>query len=267
MHRLSFLSLIAALGCAGSIEPTPTPSLTADPELARLLASEGLGGSVAVLGSDGSLRCSDPEDCVARTPPASTFKIVNSIIALETGVAADAALVIPWDGVEREFPAWNHDLDMRAAFAASAVPYYQELARRIGAERFGEFLGRLDYGNQEIGAVVDRFWLDGPLEISPVEQLAFLERFEQGRLPITARTRGIVRELMVREQREGFTLYGKTGWASPHGAEERGWFVGYGEREGRVDYVAVRLVRAPGMTDEEFLASRMRIAREAIGEP
>ncbi|MEO8171842.1 MAG: penicillin-binding transpeptidase domain-containing protein, partial [Sediminibacterium sp.] len=72
--------------------------------------------------------------------PASTFKIVNSLIGLETGKISNEKMIIKWDGIVRTFPggdtakAWNNDLTMEEAFKVSAVPYYQEVARRIGKD-------------------------------------------------------------------------------------------------------------------------------------
>jgi beta-lactamase class D len=39
--------------------------------------------------------------------PASTFKIVNSLIGLQTGVITNEKMVIPWDGVVRPNADWN----------------------------------------------------------------------------------------------------------------------------------------------------------------
>ncbi len=64
--------------------------------------------------------------------PASTFKICNSLIGLETGVIKDAGYVLPWDSVKRWIPAWNQDQNLEAAYKNSTVWYYQELARRVG---------------------------------------------------------------------------------------------------------------------------------------
>jgi beta-lactamase class D len=77
--------------------------------------------------------------------PASTFKIPNSLIALETGVVADPDKdVFKWDGVTRSIEAWNKDHTMRSAIAASAVPVYQEIARRIGQERMQKYVDLFD---------------------------------------------------------------------------------------------------------------------------
>jgi len=60
--------------------------------------------------------------------PASTFKIVNSLIGLQTGKISSDSMVIKWDGVKRRVEDWNHDLTMYQAFRVSAVNYYQEVA-------------------------------------------------------------------------------------------------------------------------------------------
>src|SRR5438046_4315806 len=84
--------------------------------------------------------------------PASTFKIPNSLIALETGVVADPDKdVFEWDGIKRDIAAWNSDHTLRSAIAASVVPVYQEIARRIGLERMQHYVDLLDYGNHDIG--------------------------------------------------------------------------------------------------------------------
>ena len=78
--------------------------------------------------------------------PASTFKIVNSLIGIETGKAKDSATVIPWDGITRNIAEWNHDLAMKDAFKFSAVPWFQELARRIGKDTMQHWLDTIGYG-------------------------------------------------------------------------------------------------------------------------
>jgi len=272
---LALMILVLLSACASSSTPPAQHAevghaavrVVTEPAFAAILKSEGFAGTIAVLGPDGAdVRCSSATDCETPSVPASTFKIVNSIIALETGVAPDATLVIPWDGTDHGVAAWNHDLDMRGAFSASSVPYYQELARRIGIDRMREWVSRLEYGNRQTGNEVDTFWLRGPLAISPVEQLTFLRRFESGTLPISERTRSIVRELMFREQRGDATFRGKTGWGSPGAPDERGWFVGYATRGTQSTFVAVRLHRPSSIPDDRFLEARPRIARRVLEE-
>lgn len=261
---VAFLSACTSRSAQTAVHAEPTALHVAeDATLVRHLDAENVSGVIAVLpaGSD-TVLCSDARECVMRTAPASTFKIVNALVALETGVAPDADFVIPWDGVTRSFPSWNQDHTLASAFAASSVPYYQELARRIGLPRMREAVARFHYGNAEIGDSVDTFWLGLPLAISPLEQLAFLRDFETGALPITERTCAIMRDVLIRETtRDGSAvLRGKTGWSTDDPAGERGWFVGYATREGRTTYIAVRVTRHESIPDPVFMASRMRIA-------
>ena len=42
--------------------------------------------------------------------PASTFKIINSLIGLQTGVISSDSMIIKWDGVKRNVEEGNRDL-------------------------------------------------------------------------------------------------------------------------------------------------------------
>ena len=75
-----------------------------------------------------------------RQPPHSTFKIWNTLIALETGAAPDAGFQQRYDPVKypREdwWPeTWLQDQTLESAFRRSAVWYYRELALRGGRRR------------------------------------------------------------------------------------------------------------------------------------
>src|SRR5499427_7776334 len=94
------------------------------------------------------------------------------------------------------------------AIALSAVPIYQELARRIGLERYQEWLPRLDFGNRQMGTIVDTFWLDGPLETSAIEEARFVARLAQQKLDASIRSQSITRDIIRLESRDGKILYG-----------------------------------------------------------
>jgi len=96
--------------------------------------------------------------------PASTYKIPNSLIALETGIISSDVDVLTWDGIERGFsdspyPQWNQDLNLRLAFKYSAIWFDRVLARRIGHQRMQDYVSKIQYGNENIGAAkdIDRF--------------------------------------------------------------------------------------------------------------
>lgn len=148
--------------------------------------------------------------CTTRFTPASTFKIFNSLVGLETAIAPDDQYVIKWDGVVRR-PEWDHDMTMREAFKVSNVPYYQELARRIGRNTMQHYLDTVQYGNRTIGKNVDQFWLDNSLQISADEQVGFIKKLYFDELPFSERVQRIVRSMMLREEKPEYKLYYKTG--------------------------------------------------------
>jgi beta-lactamase class D len=170
--------------------------------------------------------------------PASTFKIVNSLIGLETGKITNERMVIKWDGVKRWNPDWNKDLSMEEAFKVSAVNYYQEVARRIGHDSMKRWIDTLGYGNKNISGPVDSFWLNNRLKITPDEQLGLVKKLYFDQLPFFHRTQDIVRKVMLREDNSNYKLSYKTGWGTAEDGHEIGWVVGWIE-ENRHPYFFV----------------------------
>ena len=142
-------------------------------------------------------------------------------------------------------PAWAKDMGLREAIVLSNVPIYQELARRIGRDRMQEALRQLRYGSMEIGTRVDRFWLDGPLTLSAVEQVRFLAGLALGTLPFPEPAQAGVREITVVEVKPTYVLHAKTGWQNAMGPSV-GWWVGWVERGAEVYPFALNLdIRTP----------------------
>jgi beta-lactamase class D len=175
--------------------------------------------------------------------PVSTFKILNSLISLETGVIPDEVAVLTWDGIPRDFPEWNHDLNMREAFKRSAVWFYQVLARKVGHERMQKFVTEAGYGNQKIGGKedIDKFWLQGALRITPQQQIQFLNRLYKDNLPFSKRSLSVVKDIMVVEQTPDYTIRSKTGLSMLGITPEIGWYVGYLEKGRNVYFFAVNM--------------------------
>lgn len=186
----------------------------------------------------------NPERCAERLLPASTFKIMNSLIALETDVVADQDYAIAWNGTQYPIPAWNQDHILKTAFRDSVVWYYQEVARRIGRERMQHYIDAVGYGNQDMHGGPDSFWLDGSLQISADEQVEFLKRLYEGDLPFSRRSMEIVKEIMILEADNTHQLSGKTG-SGQMSSFSVGWFIGYKEVNGNV-YLFAADVTSPG---------------------
>lgn len=228
-------ALGGAVSNGGTGEASPAAALPRErAELRQYFEAEGVGGTIALFDTaDRALSCSDVARCTKPVLPASTFKIANSMIALETSVVDDAETLLPWDHQAYPVVEWNQDLTLRAGMRVSCVPCFQAIARKVGAERMSEWVKRLDYGNRDISGDVDRFWLSGKLRISPVQQIDFLSRFDGGKLPIQERTADIVRDLITLDVGQNHVLRGKTGISGSPAALLLGWFVGWlelGER-------------------------------------
>ncbi|HEY6941654.1 class D beta-lactamase [Dokdonella sp.] len=235
------------------------------PEWAREFAARGLEGTALVYDeASDRYHVYDRARAQARFSPASTFKLLNAMVALETGAVKDEYEVLRWDGVQRRYPDWNRDQSLASAMRFSAVWFYQEMARRAGAARMQAWLDRVGYGNRDIGGGIDRFWLTGALRISAVEQVAFLRRLARGELPFSAAVQETVRRITILDSDPAYILHGKTGWAvrdDTAGPADLGWFVGWVERGGRRWYIALDVDMPRGAEDA---AQREPLARALL---
>ncbi len=149
--------------------------------------------------------------------PASTFKMLNALIGLQHQKVTTTE-VFKWNGEKRSFPAWEKDMTLAQAMQLSAVPVYQELARRIGLDLMRKEIKNVQYGNQIIGQQVDRFWLDGPLMITPEQEAKFAYQLATKQLPFDATVQQQVKDMLYIERRGDVKLYAKSGWGSPKSA-------------------------------------------------
>ncbi|TKK71696.1 class D beta-lactamase [Ilyomonas limi] len=189
--------------------------------------------------------------------PASTFKIVNSLIGLQTGIISSEKMVIPWDGVVRR-PEWDKDLTMEEAFKVSAVPYYQEVARRIGKDTMQQWLDSLHYGTEKITSAIDTFWLDNSLKVKPDEQLGLAKKLYFGQLPFDKRPQSIVKKIMLQESNANYQLSYKTGWGYTENGNSLGWMVGWIEENVHVYFFVLNI---EGPHNMDMVAVRMNILK------
>jgi beta-lactamase class D len=193
--------------------------------------------------------------------PASTFKIVNSLIGIQTGVITDENMVIKWDGVKRWNEDWNKDLTMKEAFAVSALPYFQEVARRIGRDRMKIWIDSLGYGNRDISGPIDSFWLNNHLKIKPDEELGLVKKLYFDQLPFFKRTQEIVQSVMLREQNSNYKLFYKTGWGFLENGDDLAWIVGWIE-ENRHPYFFVLNIETP--VHDRVIKVRMKLLKDIL---
>jgi beta-lactamase class D len=195
--------------------------------------------------------------------PASTFKIPNSIIGLETGVI-NSETVFKWDSTERSMEAWERDLSLKEAFQVSCVPCYQEVARKIGIEKMRTYLDKFKYGKMKLDEkTLDNFWLEGESKITSYEQIEFLKKLYEDQFNLKHSTKAIILGIMQQDVTKNYKLYGKTGWSIRNG-NNYGWFVGFLETPGNVYFFAVNLEPKNQKNINDFAKSRKQIAVECL---
>lgn len=238
-------------------------------DVAELMAGREVTLVVHDIGS-GETRRYDADRAAERFGPCSTFKIPNTLIALDTGVVDGPGFLLRWDPerdlrqpwhTDRRWETVAQDHTLRSAFENSIVWYYQEIARRIGATRMTAALERFDYGNRDISSGIDRFWLGESLQISANEQVVFLVRLLDGAFG-SDRTRAILDDVMTVETGEAYRLAAKTGLCRTPGGRPAGWYVGYVERPGRP--AVVFALHMEGETWDDVMPHRVPLTRAAL---
>ncbi|HLD51958.1 MAG TPA: penicillin-binding transpeptidase domain-containing protein [Sediminibacterium sp.] len=190
--------------------------------------------------------------------PASTFKVVHSLIALETGVVSDEKMTIQLDSA----------VTMETAFKNSIVPYYQEVARRIGKDTMQFWLDSLQYGNHSIGKSIDSFWLNNTIKLTPDEQLGIMKRLFFNQLPFQKRTHEIVKRMMLRESNANYQLSYKTGLTYNENGDQLGWVIGWIE-ENKHPYFFVLNMEAPSnisLVDARILLLKKILSNQGFFE-
>ncbi len=263
-HALGLLAVAGIWPSRGFAHVAPQRSeIRAD--LAKRFTDAGTAGTfVGYKVDDYLIVHSDTERSGEPKLPASTFKIPNSVIALETGVVGDPDKdVFKWDGVVRGIEAWNRDHTLRTAIAVSAVPVYQEIARRIGAERMQQYLDLFEYGNRDIGGGIDQFWLTGNLRIDPVQQIDFVDRLRRGVLPVAKRSQDLVRDILPVTKAGDSIIRAKSGLLGAElGKPSLGWMVGWAEKGSAQTVFALNM----DCPEPRHVAERMNITQQCLGD-
>ena len=192
-------------------------------------------------------------DCGLRATPASTFNIAVSLMGFDSGILRDAhAPALPFKpGYADWQPSWRATTDPTDWIRNSTVWYAQQVTTRLGGQGLRDYVGRFDYGNQDLSGGLANAWITSSLQISPREQVAFLRKLAMRELPVSAHALDMTAQLLrLPTLSNGWNVYGKTGTAFPllgDGSEDPdrawGWFVGWASKDGRA-VVFARLVLA-----------------------
>lgn len=262
---MKFVSVFFLIACLASCSPN---NVTVDNSLEKYFDDNKVNGTFGIYnnGSDQFTIYNLSRFKDSNYLPASTFKIVNALIGLETGRISNQKMVIKWDGITRTIPEWNRDLTMDSAFKLSAVPYFQEVARRIGKDTMQFWLDSLGYGQRygkmKIGKI-DSFWLDNSLKITADEQLGLVKRLYFDQLPFQKRSMRVVKEVMEMEKNANYTLAYKTGLGQLPNGRSLGWIIGWVE-ENRHPYIFA--LNLDGASDMDMQTARMKILKDILNQ-
>lgn len=234
-----------------------------DNSLKKYFDANNVDGCFTMLNNaDGEIIVYNMKLDTMRFTPASTFKIVNTLIGLQTGKILDENMVIRWDGKKRFNPEWNRDMNMKEAFRVSNVGYYQEVARRIGMDTMKRWIDTLAYGNKNTNGPIDSFWLNNTLKISPDEQLGLMKRLYFDQLPFRKSVQQAVKQVMLQEENTLYSLSYKTGWGFDEEKNAIGWLTGWIEENKHV-YFFVTLVRSKN-PNIDMKAVRLNITKDIL---
>lgn len=198
----------------------------------------------------------------AATPmtPFSTFKIANSVIALETGVVAGIYQTLPYNSTLYPPASWwpanwlKQSHNLRSAFKNSVVPVYRQLASEIGESQMKTYLQKFNYGNRDISSGLDDFWLDGSLKISAIEQVYFLQALKNNDFLLSPKNLNKLKDIMFVSEGDRYQLFAKTGGGSLGKNKALAWYVGFVETTHGSYYFALNI---SGKTFSEIKQKRI----------
>ena len=226
----------------------------------RIFSSSPVEGTIVVENLDGSETYVYNDDrAKEKLTIASTFKIANTLIGIEENVVLDKSSVFTWSGKEYGVKAWNHNQTLASAFQVSCVWCYQLLAKKVGVDKYKTYINAMNYGSLPESFDVQRFWLDGTLKVSALEQIAFLKHLYRQELPFRIRSFKVLKEIMLVEKTTDYTLFAKSGWA-PNGKKPVGWYIGYIESKKGTWFFATNLA----IKEAKNLSLRKNISMEIL---
>lgn len=231
-------------------------------KLTNLFVKHRVVGAFTYRKIGGKTECYNADTCALRFSPASTFKIANSVIGLETSAIPDTSFIFRYDSVPRRLAIWNRDMNLVQAFRTSCVPCYRELARRIGQTRMQEWLKTFLYGNMDISGGLDTFWLHNTMQISPLEQLDFLEKLWTNKFNLKTNTIEKLKLMMLLETKEKGTWFGKTGMDMSN-ETMAGWLVGYVQKDREI-YVYALIIFGKKADAESLFPLRIILTKKIL---
>lgn len=176
----------------------------------------------------------------ARKSPGSTFHILASLIALETGVLPDEKTRVNIDSLKYKV---NTPMILSEAFQQDADPFFMTIMEQMGLDTIKHWTDSIGYGNKNIGKKGDGFWMDGQMKISPDEQLGFMKKLYFDQLPFRKSVMETVRGMMLREDNSAYRLSYQSAEVLDEKNRKTAWTSGWIE-ENRHVYLFVTMIDA-----------------------
>lgn len=230
------LALTNAQGITGPVQEEKAPKLQQSVTYEDLSSyfKEYDGSFVLLDLESGHYQVYNDANSKKRVSPDSTYKIISSLVGLETEVVTNENAQMEWDGTIYPFEQWNKDQTLTSATINSVSWYFQKVDSLVGKTRIESYLKQMGYGNVDLSGGINEFWLESSLKISPIEQVKILEKLYTYELPFSRRNIDIVKKTIKLSDQDKITLYGKTGTGIVNGNQLNGWFVGFVESKGKV---------------------------------
>lgn len=238
LPRRFFARFAFYLWCLSVLAPATPSTGKAAPSISTLVQDSASG---RVLFREG------PVD--ERHSPCSSFKIAIALMAFDAGI-----LTGPREPLVEYRPEYQAGrdvdkvaIDPSAWLRQSVVWYSQQATLKLGKARFEKYVKDFHYGNGDCsghpgkGDGLTQAWLMSSLQISPREQVRFLQGLVGRKFPISEKAYALTfATVPIYPAEGGWTVHGKSGSGYLAGSDGNaiqdrplGWFVGWAEKEAR----------------------------------
>ena len=198
----------------------------------------------------------DGDKCETKQSPASSFKIAISLIGFNEKILIDENNPSMEYKTEYRkdlnfdpFDTWLEKQTPQSWIKNSCVWYSQVIMKQLGMEKFKNYIKKFNYGNIDLSGDYKKnnglthAWLSSSLQISPIEQLVFLEKFLLKKNDVISdEARQYTKNIIYKDSinLNDWKVFGKTGSGnllnSKHQRDAKlpfGWFIGFVEKDNK----------------------------------
>ncbi|MCZ6915040.1 MAG: class D beta-lactamase [Rickettsia endosymbiont of Ixodes persulcatus] len=212
-----------------------------------LLVSPAMALDECLIAKNGDKTLLQTGQCEQRYSPASTFKIAISLMGYDTAILLDRMHPV-WPYNEKyhaSLAIWKQPHNPTTWLAHSCVWYSQVITQKLGFKKFKDYVKKFQYGNKDVSGDkglhngLTQAWLSSSLQISPQEEVSFLQKLLASDLPVSKKAQEMTRNILyIKPLPNGWKLYGKTGGGQCQDVQrnkintcQMGWFVGWLQKE------------------------------------